>query len=142
MASFTPVASLSGGILIGLAAALLLLGRGKLAGISGILSGATFPRQGEWGWRVLFLSGLVLGGLLFARLMPGAIAPPHGRSLPWIAIGGLLVGVGTRLGGGCTSGHGVCGLALRSKRSLVATVTFIGSGVLTVWAMRLIGGAS
>jgi uncharacterized protein len=141
MADFTPWQSTLGGILIGLAASLLLLGAGRVAGISGILGGV-FLASGaaDRRWRGVFLVGLLLGALLWEQLSPGSIAPAP-RSLPWLAASGLLVGIGTRLGGGCTSGHGVCGLSRLSLRSLVATLTFVAAGMLTVTLLRGWGAA-
>jgi uncharacterized membrane protein YedE/YeeE len=140
---FTPVASLLGGVLIGLAAALLLLVHGRIAGISGILDGAIGPRDGERGWRLWFLLGLVGGGALIGLVRPSAFGPSPASS-PLLLVGaGLLVGLGTRLGGGCTSGHGVCGIGRLSRRSIVATVTFMAAGAATVFVARhLLGAAS
>ncbi len=137
---FTPVPSLLGGVLIGLAASLLLLGNGKLAGISGIVAGAMRPIEGR-GWRVLFLAGLLLGGMAITLFQPAAIGTTS-RPLALLAVAGLLVGFGTRLGGGCTSGHGVCGLSRLSKRSLVATLTFMLTAGLTVFAVHQLSGGT
>ena len=126
-----------GGLLIGLAATLLLLVNGRIAGISGILAGLiTSKFTSEWFWRAAFVIGLVCGAALYAWLrgaMP-LLQQQAGNSL--LLVAGLLVGFGTRTGSGCTSGHGVCGLARRSPRSLVATATFIACGILTVYLMR------
>ena len=141
MTDFTPWHSTLGGVLIGLAASLLLLGAGRVAGISGIFAGVFLPSgAGDRGWRIVFLVGLLGGALLGQWLAPGSIAPAP-RSLPWLALSGLLVGSGTRLAGGCTSGHGVCGLSRGSVRSLVATLTFIATGMLTVTLLRVWGAA-
>jgi len=121
--------ALLGGALIGCASALLLRSHGRIAGVSGICGGA-LERPTEL-WRVAFLVGLVLAGLSSTVVAPHAVGASP-RSLPLVAIAGLLVGVGTRLGGGCTSGHGVCGIARRSGRSLIAVMTFMFTGVLTV----------
>lgn len=132
---FTPGQSLLGGAMIGAAAALLWLGIGRIAGISGILSGALHRQRGDLGWRLAFLAGLLLAPWL-ARL---ALVPVHPRidaSWPMLAGAGLLVGFGTRMGGGCTSGHGVCGLARLSPRSLAAVVTFMAAGFATVYLLR------
>jgi uncharacterized protein len=131
MQDFTPGRSTLGGMLIGLAASILLLGAGRVAGISGIF-GQLFlgPDRSDRRWRLSFLIGLLASALLCARLLPDSISPSP-RSLPWLAGAGLLVGMGTRLGNGCTSGHGVCGLSRRSRRSLVATLSFMATGVLT-----------
>lgn len=130
--SFTPLASLVGGLLIGTAASLLWVLRGRVAGISGIASGA-LVRSGDRGWRIAFVAGLVVAGLIGAAVAPAAFANSEPRS-PAVVIGaGLLVGFGTRLGSGCTSGHGICGLARGRARSLAATLTFMAAGALTVW---------
>jgi uncharacterized membrane protein YedE/YeeE len=137
---FTPIPSLLGGVLIGTAASLLLLGNGKVAGISGIVAGV-MRSAGERGWRVLFLVGLVLGGALVALLEPAAIGTTT-RPLALLAVAGLLVGFGTRLGGGCTSGHGVCGLSRLSKRSLIATLTFMTTAAVAVFAVHQLSGGA
>lgn len=138
---FTPWSGLAGGALIGVATALLLIVNGRTAGVSGILAGVIQPVRGDALWRALFLLGLVAAGLLALALRPGSIeASP--RSLGVLAIGGFLVGVGTRWSRGCTSGHGVCGLARGSFRSLAATCVFVLSGMLTVALCRALGGAS
>ena len=143
MHEFTPLTGALGGALIGLAAALLLALHGRIAGISGIVGGLLPPRAGDALWRLLFVLGLMLGALL-VRLYSGApLAVPVESSTFTLVLGGLLVGFGTRLGSGCTSGHGICGLARLSPRSLVAVLTFMASAVLTVFALRhaLAGGA-
>jgi uncharacterized protein len=127
---------LIGGLLIGLAAALLLLVNGRIAGISGILGGLILPNSAsERLWRGTFVIGLVCGAAIYAWLRgPLPLQQQAGNAL--LALAGLLVGFGTRIGSGCTSGHGVCGLARRSPRSLTATATFIACGVLTVYLLR------
>jgi uncharacterized protein len=136
------IQALLGGVVLGLASWLLLAALGRVAGISGITATAISPGRndppGESAWRWAFLVGLVLGGLLFAALLN----PPQigTRPLPLLIGAGLLVGFGTVLGSGCTSGHGVCGLGRRSARSLVATLTFMGVAILTVFAINLIAG--
>lgn len=136
MDRFTPVSSTVGGILIGISAAGLLLLTGRIAGVSGVLGGLAAPtaQEKECGWRLLFIVGLLLGGLL-ARLLGGstkaAVAP-----IAVVGVAGVLVGVGTRLGNGCTSGHGVCGIARLSKRSLIATCVFMATGMATVFVTR------
>lgn len=127
---------LIGGVLIGLAAAALMAFNGRIAGVSGVLGGLVFERKaGDRLWRVLFLAGLLLGPLVasFAGLASAVTLPSN-----WllIAAAGLLVGFGTRLGSGCTSGHGICGLARFSRRSLAATATFMAFGFLTVYLLR------
>jgi len=136
MASFTPVASLLGGAMIGLAASLLLLCDGRIAGISGIVGGLLSPVTGDTTWRALFLLGLALGGLALRLVDPTLVQTQLDLSPRTLAASGLLVGFGTALGSGCTSGHGVCGLSRGSRRSLVATITFIGTGIVMVWFVR------
>lgn len=135
--SFTPIPSLIGGLLIGAAAALLWLGAGRIAGVSGILGRAMRSEQAaERPWRILFLLGLPAGAAL-AVLFGWAAAPgAPPANLVLAGIGGLLVGFGTRLGSGCTSGHGICGLARLSPRSLAATLIFMATGMATVFVMR------
>jgi uncharacterized membrane protein YedE/YeeE len=140
MTEFTPWSGLAGGALIGLSASLLLGLGGRIAGISGIAAGGLFETGSERGWRLAFIAGLLLAGLGVWWLAPAAIGPSP-RSLPALAAAGLLVGFGTRLGNGCTSGHGVCGISRASGRSLLATAVFIGSGMLTVALLRLWGVA-
>jgi len=137
MNEFTPVASLSGGLLIGLSAALLLYSHGRIAGISGIAGGLlSRPSRGDIQWRWSFLSGLVLSGLVMAWFMPEAFAIRLIRSPASLIVAGLLVGFGSRLGNGCTSGHGVCGISRLSPRSLAATLTFMATGALTVFIVQ------
>jgi len=138
MHDFTPWSALAGGALIGLAASVLLLGLGRIAGISGIVGGLLSPNKGDVSWRAAFVIGLVLAGLVMWLVSPGSFSGSP-RSLALVAVAGTLVGVGTRIGNGCTSGHGVCGLSRLSVRSLVATVTFIATGMI---AVALVGGAS
>ena len=136
------LAALAGGALIGSGASLLLSLNGRVAGVSGILSGLMSRDRGEVGWRVCFVGGLLIGGLLFAWLRPDALSVMSAPSMAVTLAGGLLVGVGTRLAGGCTSGHGVCGNSRFSPRSLVATMTFLATGMLTVFVVRhTMGGA-
>lgn len=129
--------ALLGGALIGLSATLLLLGRGRIFGISGILAGTVQPQKGDWFWRFLILVGLVAGGLPVYWLLPAKFTIPAGVEPVIPIVAGLLVGFGTQLGGGCTSGHGVCGMSRLSIRSIVATATFIVAGIVSV---LLIGG--
>jgi uncharacterized protein len=140
--NFTPLSSFSGGLLIGLAATLLLLFNGRIAGISGIMSGLISPGRGEILWRLIFLLGLVLGALLVSTAVPESIKIREGFPYGLLMIGGFLVGFGTRMANGCTSGHAVCGIARRSKRSFAATLTFILSGMLTVYFLRHVLGLS
>ena len=142
MHNFTPIPALTGGLLIGSAAALMLLLKGRIAGISGILGGLLHPSASDTSWRALFLIGMLtapLGVMLVTGKLPEVSTAVADRTL---LAAGLLVGFGTRLGSGCTSGHGVCGLARRSLRSLVATLTFMGTGALTVWVTRHLCGGS
>jgi len=137
---FTPWTSLGGGVLIGLAAGLFVLLNGRIAGISGVLGGLLAPRAGDLAWRILFVAGLLLAPTVY-----GLVAtPPHQRSprpYPTLAAAGLLVGVGTRFGAGCTSGHGVCGVSRLSPRSLIATLSFMAAGFATVFITRHLLGA-
>lgn len=139
MTEFSWFAGLGGGAMIGAAAALFLLVDGQIAGISGIVGGLLDGRAGDIAWRVAFAAGLVAGPLLL-KLLGGEITVRPQSSLPVLVIAGLLVGFGTRLGGGCTSGHGVCGLARLSPRSLVATATFFVAALVTVFIVRHVIG--
>jgi uncharacterized membrane protein YedE/YeeE len=135
---FTPLASLLGGIVLGLASAILILFNGRILGISGILGGLITPRMGDVGWRLSFLLGMAAAPAVFARLAPANFlsAPRIDAGYGLIAVAGLLAGLGTRYGSGCTSGHGVCGLSRLSPRSLVATLSFMGAGFATVFIVR------
>lgn len=135
MENFTPLASTVGGVLIGLSAAMVMLFQGRIAGISGIFGGLLAPRPGEIGWRLAFVGGLVVGGVVMAFLHPGGFAVEVSRSPAAVVAAGLIVGFGTRLGSGCTSGHGVCGISRLSGRSIAATLTFMGTGALTATAV-------
>ncbi|TCS42043.1 YeeE/YedE family protein [Reinekea marinisedimentorum] len=147
--NFTPLSATIGGALIGLSAALLLLAKGRIAGISGIAGGIIFPEKGDVVWRVIFIVGLILGGFLYQLLSSDSseglfkgvehIQPVVGT--PLLILGGLFVGIGTTIGTGCTSGHGICGLARRSPRSLVATLTFMATGFITVFIVKQLLGA-
>ena len=132
---FTPWASLAGGALIGLAASLFLLLNGRIAGISGVLGGLLVPARGDIAWRVAFIGGILLGPAAYLLVEPW---PATQIDASWGALvaAGLLVGVGTRYGAGCTSGHGVCGLSRLSPRSLVATLAFMAAGFATVFVLR------
>ena len=132
---FTPWSSLAGGLLIGLATALLLLLSGRIAGISGIVGGLLRPGKGDVAWRVAFVVGLLAAPLVFSMAAPLPQVRIDAGTATWI-IAGLLVGVGTRYGSGCTSGHGVCGLSRGSRRSIVATASFMAAGFLTVFVVR------
>jgi uncharacterized protein len=139
--SFSPWLSLLGGVVIGLAASVLLLGSGRIAGISGIAANLVLGSARDRLWRGAFVLGLITVGLIFSRLDPSLLAASP-RPLLVVAAAGLLVGLGTRIGGGCTSGHGVCGLSRLSPRSLLATLTFIAAGAAAVAVVRWLGGAA
>ena len=126
---------LLGGALIGVAAGGLLLLTGKTAGISGIVEGVLRRERGEWDWKLLFLLGLVAGGVILHFTQPQTLAQAGPRTLPWIAVGGVLAGFGARLSGGCTSGHGVCGIGRLSRRGLVGTLIFMVAGAATVFLL-------
>ncbi len=142
MHHFTPLASALGGALIGLSASILLLFNGRIAGISGIFAGLLSPVRGEIAWRAAFAGGLVLGGAALYLAAPSFFAVTYDRTLAAVAVAGLLVGFGVRLASGCTSGHGVCGISRLSVRSLVATLTFITTGAITVYCVRVLGGGA
>ena len=133
MENFTPISGLIGGLLIGLATTLMLLLNGRIAGISGIVGGLLTRKGSEVGWRAMFVAGLLLGAFVYMLATGGALLVRIEASLPIVVVAGLLVGFGTRLGSGCTSGHGVSGLARFSKRSIVATSIFMGAGIVTVF---------
>lgn len=137
--NFTPWSALAGGVLIGLATAMFALLNGRIAGISGVIGGLLKPARGDIAWRAAFILGLIAAPLfymLFTALPSLQIDAGYGG----LAIAGLLVGIGTRYGSGCTSGHGVCGLSRLSPRSLVATATFMGTGFLAVFVIRHLFG--
>ena len=131
------IRALAGGALIGVSASLMLAFNGRVTGISGIVGGLVHPTPGDMAWRALFVAGLLVGGVVAALALPGALGGAS-VSVATASVAGLLVGVGTRLGNGCTSGHGVCGISRLSPRSLAATLTFIATGAATVAAT---GGA-
>lgn len=141
MHDFSPVPALVGGALIGLSASILLFTHGKVAGISGLYAGALRSDSPDRKMRIAFIVGLVAAGVVLRLLSPRLFASSWTPSLALALVAGLVVGVGTRLGGGCTSGHGVCGLSRLSMRSLVATVTFMAFGFLTVFVVRHVLGA-
>lgn len=136
MEDFTPVSGLFGGLLIGLAVVLLMLLNGRVAGISSIVGGLVNPKGGDTGWRVAFVAGLLLGALAYVLMGSGHSTVDVLASPPAILVGGLLVGFGTRMGSGCTSGHGLCGIVLFSRRSMAATAIFFGVAMLTVFMTR------
>lgn len=142
MSQFTPLSSFAGGTLIGVAAALLLVANGRIAGISGIVGGLLRRPAGDTAWRALFVAGLLGGGVVLQLVRPSAIGPSL-VGVPLLVVAGLLVGFGTSMGSGCTSGHGVCGIGRLSPRSIVATVTFMLAGAVTTYVLRhLLGGGS
>lgn len=131
-----------GGVMIGLAATLLLAFNGRIAGVSGVLGALVLDRKNEEApWRVLFLVGLIVGAAICALLRPDLVAMTLQTGWTGMIVAGLVVGVGTRMGGGCTSGHGVCGMARLSQRSFVATLSFMVAGVVTVFVIRHVIGA-
>lgn len=140
MADFSPFSALAGGALIGIAATLLLWLNGRIAGVSNILGGLIPPREDDAGWRVAFLVGLVFGAIFYGIAVVGAVERVIDAPAAVLAIAGLLVGFGTRLGSGCTSGHGVCGLARLSPRSLAATGVFMVAAAVTVYLVRHVWG--
>ncbi len=137
-AHFTPWTSLAGGVLLGISVSLFVLLNGRALGISGLLGGLLKPRTGDVGWRLALLAGLLVSPFVHGWLAPADLirAPRIDAGLGLVVLAGLLVGIGTRYGDGCTSGHGVCGLSRLSPRSLVATLAFMGAGFATVFVMR------
>lgn len=140
MTHFTPLTAFGGGILIGLAALLFLLIQGRVAGISGILAGLLASATPDIGWRWRFIAGLGFGGVLGFWLLELPAPELSQASWPWLLVGGLLVGFGAKLGNGCTSGHGICGIGRLSVRSIVATLLFMLAGMITVFIMRHVLG--
>lgn len=136
MENFTPYSALAGGALIGIACAVLLFFNGRIAGISGIMNGVFFAPKNDRMWRLWFLAGLVVGGWLLQWVVPGFNSPRQGYPVELLGVGGFLVGVGTRMANGCVSGHGVCGIARLSIRSIAATLTFLAVGMITVYIIR------
>ena len=141
MENFTPIASLSGGILLGIASALLLFFVGRIAGISGIFGGLLNAKHDDTLWRAMFIGGLLAGGVAIMWVKPELLSFEVDRSTAAIIVAGLLVGVGGRLGNGCTSGHGVCGIGRLSPRSMIAVATFMTAGSITAIVVNhLLGG--
>lgn len=138
-AMFTPAAALAGGALIGAAAAVLVLFGGRIAGISGIVGGLLLRPRGDMDWRIAFLIGL-MGAPVVAALLGHPVVPEIAAGWGEVLAAGFLVGIGTRYAGGCTSGHGVCGLSRGSVRSLVATLSFVTAGIVTVFVVRHVFG--
>lgn len=141
LTEFTPWMSLAGGVLIGLSAILLMAIHGRVAGMTGILSGVIPPVASDWGWRAAFLAGAIIAPMIFV-LAGGQIAFAVPVSTIALVVGGLIVGVGVYFGSGCTSGHGVCGIARFSPRSIVATIVFMVAAFVTVYVTRHVMGAS
>jgi uncharacterized membrane protein YedE/YeeE len=137
-AHFTPWASLTGGVILGIASAIFILVNGRILGISGILGGLLPPKMGDTTWRLAFLLGFAAAPMVFHAVVPAQYitAPRIDATDLMVVVAGLLVGIGTRYASGCTSGHGVCGLSRLSPRSLVATASFMGAGFATVYVMR------
>lgn len=140
MENFTPVTASIGGALIGLSAVILMAFNGRIAGISGVFSGIAFAQKGDRVWRILFVIGLIAAPIFYQAVSGRMPKFDLSANMPLVIIGGLLVGFGTRLGSGCTSGHGVCGLSRLSPRSLVSVVLFMGAGMLTVTVARTVLG--
>ncbi len=138
--NFTPISALLGGALIGVSVSLLLLLNGRMAGISGIMNGLFSSPKKEELWRGLFLIGLIIGAVLFQWISHDSLPLRQNYPLWLIIVGGFFVGMGTRMGSGCTSGHGICGIANFSRRSIVATIIFMLSGMLTVFIVKHIMG--
>ena len=140
--AFTPFSALAGGAIIGLAVSFFLLLTGRVAGISGIVGGLFLPKPGDFAWRVAFTVGLLAVGVVAALMFPEQVTVSSTRSPLAMLAAGAIVGYGTRLGNGCTSGHGVCGISRFSLRSLVATATFMTTGILTVTIIHFVFGGS
>ena len=144
MENFTPLASFMGGVLIGLAGVIFLYFNGKICGVSGIFGGLLTAAKNDTAWRIIFIAGLFTGSLCLPMTMGGEFAAPGqlDRSVLAIIVAGLLVGVGARLGSGCTSGHGVCGVGRMAPRSIVATFLFVSAGVFTAVIVNHVFGGS
>lgn len=141
MTEFTPLASLFGGALIGLATVFLMAFHGRIAGMTGILTGLIPPVSTDWAWRAAFLAGAIAAPALLVSFSEVSVGFASPVPTPWLIVGGLIVGVGVYLGSGCTSGHGVCGMARLSPRSIAATATFMVTAIVTVYVVRhVLGG--
>lgn len=136
MTEFAPLGGFIGGLLIGLSISILLFFNGKITGISGIMSALLSPKRGEWLWRFIYLCSMVAAVILYKEIFSVSDASRAAYSLTFLVIGGILIGFGTRLGNGCTSGHGICGLSRLSLPSFVATGVFMLTGTLTVFVIR------
>jgi len=142
MENFTPYTSLAGGILLGISASILMYLNGRIAGISGMIGGIlNNPSVTEKMWRLAFIVGLVAGAFVYNHFFPISIQTREGVTTPLLVVGGLLVGFGTSMGSGCTSGHGICGVSRFSLRSLTATAVFLVSGIVTVYVVKHMIGA-
>ena len=139
MTTFTPIAALIGGGMIGLAAVLLMAFHGRIAGMTGILAGLLPPVASDWPWRAAFILGAIVAPMVLV-LVGATVSYDSPVPVPWLVVGGLVVGVGVYFGAGCTSGHGVCGMARLSPRSIVATLTFMVSTAATVFVVRHVAG--
>ncbi len=140
MVEFTPLSGAVGGFVIGLAAVLFMAVNGRVAGISGILAGVLTPVRGDWAWRAAFMAGLFAAPLAFWLATSEKPQVVFDHPLWLVALGGVLVGFGARLGGGCTSGHGVCGMARLSRRSIAATATFMATAMISVFVLHHLAG--
>ncbi len=140
MDNFTPISAALGGAMIGLAAVWLMASAGRIAGISGILGGTVTANKGDKLWRWTFLAGLIIAPLIVGLFDSSLLDVQFPTTGPLLIVAAVLVGIGTQLGNGCTSGHGVCGNARLSMRSVLATLTFMTTGVITVFGLRLLGG--
>lgn len=136
MENFTPLTATAGGVLIGISVTLLLLFNGRITGISGIKNDLFYAPKSDRFWRLAFLAGLILGAYIFQLFQPDFNIPRQNYPIILLGLGGFLVGFGTRMGSGCTSGHGICGIARLSTRSIIATITFMATGILTVYTIR------
>ncbi len=139
--NFTPFSALAGGIFIGFAASILLIFSGRIAGISGILTGLVSPKKGDFSWRACFILSLLASTLVYQKITGiGPETITYVSTWPILLLGGIFVGIGTRVGGGCTSGHGICGIGRLNFRSIIATVVFVMTGAIAVYVMRHIFG--
>ena len=136
MENFTPLSATAGGALIGISVTLFLLFNGRIGGVSGIMSGVFFAPKIERIWRLTFLTGLIMGAFFFQLVVPEFNVLRQNYPLYLLGLGGFLIGFGTRMSGGCTSGHGICGIATLSIRSLIATLIFMATGIITVYILR------
>ena len=136
MENFAPLTGLIGGVLIGISISILLFFNGRITGINGIMSALLSPEDGEWLWRFIYLCSMIVGVIAYSQIATVTFAPNSSYPKSLLVIGGILVGFGTRLGNGCTSGHGICGVSRLSPRSIVATIVFMSTGAITVSVIR------